>query len=136
MARTRAPPHVDTSGTPAARCAAPEGSTFTATIPLPLAPAEAPSAPEALASDNLPKGLHILGADDNQVNRMVLSAYLGALGVQATIAAGGAEAVTARDGADYDGLMLDISMPGMDGIETLAALRAHEAAKPNLNSVL
>ena len=103
------------------------GSTFTLSLALPLvhskaAPLTAPAVPQTL-----PPGLRVLGADDNEVNRMVLEAYLTALGVTADIKSSGAEALAARSQAPYDGLMLDISMPGMDGMEALAAIRAVEA---------
>jgi CheY-like chemotaxis protein len=64
---------------------------------------------------------------------MVLGAFLDSLGVAHEIAEGGAEAVAAAAKGGYDLLMLDISMPGMDGMEALAAIREGEAkrsAKP------
>ena len=103
------------------------GSTFSLTLRLPVVPTE-PTRLAAVVPEALPPGLRVLAADDNEVNRMVLAAYLSALGVTADIKSSGAEALAARHEAAYDGLLLDISMPGMDGMETLTAIRAVEAA--------
>ncbi len=101
-------------------------------VTLPLALAEAAPAREApppeAAPRPLPAGLRVLAADDNRTNRVVLEALLKRLGVVADIVASGPEAVEAGRAGGYDLLLLDISMPGMDGTETLAALRAEEAA--------
>jgi signal transduction histidine kinase/AmiR/NasT family two-component response regulator len=73
-------------------------------------------------------GLRVLAADDNDTNRMVLKAMLDALGVAATMVESGAQAVAAADDETYDVILLDITMPGMDGCATLAQIRASERA--------
>ncbi|MEM9146931.1 MAG: PAS-domain containing protein [Pseudomonadota bacterium] len=78
------------------------------------------------ASGPLPSGLRVLAADDNRTNRSVMAAMLQRLGVEAVIVASGAEAVVALSTQPFDLLMLDISMPGMDGIATLQAVRVRE----------
>jgi CheY-like chemotaxis protein len=70
-----------------------------------------------------------LVVDDNDVNLMVLNGFLAALGVPADLLSNGAAAVAARPDADYDVLLIDITMPGMDGLATLRAIRAEEAAR-------
>jgi PAS domain S-box-containing protein len=102
------------------------GSSFRVTLPLPLAPVSA--IPDEAAPVAPIGPLRVLAADDNEVNRMVLSAFLRALAVEVDMVESGAEAVAARAAHAYDLLMLDIAMPGMDGIETLHAIRAREAA--------
>ena len=72
-------------------------------------------------------GVRVLAADDNRTNRLVLQAMLHSLGTEATIVETGEAAVEACADTRFDVLLLDISMPGLDGIETLAALRAQEA---------
>jgi signal transduction histidine kinase/CheY-like chemotaxis protein len=86
------------------------------------APAAGAAAVPALA------GLRALAADDNATNRLILEAMLGRLGVAVQMAADGRSAVAAWAPGAADLLLLDISMPGMDGMETLAAIRARERA--------
>jgi len=69
----------------------------------------------------------ILVADDNATNRMVLSALLGQLGFETRFAADGAEAVELWRGEAFDLVLLDISMPVMDGLEALRMMREHAA---------
>jgi PAS domain S-box-containing protein len=109
------------------------GTTVRLKLPLPPAGAMGREAPASVSENDIPPGLRVLAADDNEVNRMVLGAFLDSLGVAHEIAEGGAEAVAAAAKGGYDLLMLDISMPGMDGMEALAAIREGEAkrsAKP------
>ncbi|MDT8342932.1 MAG: ATP-binding protein [Thermohalobaculum sp.] len=110
-----------------------EGSTFRVVLPLPVAAPETapPRAPDLAA--RLPAGLRLLAADDNRVNRMVLMACLAPLGAEVTMVENGADAVAAHaaalaQGSGFDVLLLDISMPGMDGIAVLDAIRRAEAA--------
>jgi CheY-like chemotaxis protein len=105
------------------------GTTVRLKLPLPLAGDVMQAAPPTPSDGDIPQGLRVLAADDNEVNRMVLGAFLDSLGVTHEIAEGGREAVAAAEKGGYDLLMLDISMPGMDGIEALAAIRATEARR-------
>jgi PAS domain S-box-containing protein len=66
--------------------------------------------------------MRVLAAEDNGTNQIILASMLQALGVEAVIVGGGAEAQARFRDEDFDAVLLDISMPGMDGIETLAAL--------------
>ena len=103
---------------PEAADAAPEAATVLPT------PAPRPQTGPGL---RLPPGLRVLAADDNRTNRMVLEAMLRRLGISALMVEDGPEAVATSGTAPFDLLLLDISMPGMDGMETLAAIRAKEA---------
>lgn len=70
--------------------------------------------------------IRVVVTDDSAVMRRLISDALGAaadIEVVAT-AADGADAVAACARLDPDVLTLDLSMPGMDGLEVLAALRA------------
>ena len=114
-------------GTLDMRTAPGAGTTLTLTLPLPRAsglPANRAALPRAV-----PPGLSVVAADDNEINRTVLGALLAALGVEARIAETGEEAIALVEAAAPDLLLLDITMPGKDGVETLRAIRALERAK-------
>lgn len=100
-----------------------KGTVMRLELPLPMAD----TAPDIKAPSlaNLPSvvGLRALVADDNATNRLILKAMLGVLGVQATMAEDGAKAVAQWRPGAFDVLLLDISMPEMDGIAALAAIR-------------
>ncbi|WP_285670775.1 PAS domain-containing hybrid sensor histidine kinase/response regulator [Paralimibaculum aggregatum] len=107
-----------------------EGTRVRVSLPLaPLAEPVPPAPAEAVFEDvGRLKGLRVLAADDNLTNRTVLSGLLTRLHVDSLTVEGGQEALEAAAEGGFDLVMLDISMPGMDGIETLRALRAMEAA--------
>jgi len=102
-------------------------------VTLPLDPAEAggsaPVAEPCRSGTGLPPGLSVLAADDNRTNRLVLEALLHSLGIHAEVVESGQAAVRAVCERRFDLLLLDISMPGLDGIETLATIRAQEQAE-------
>ncbi len=104
------------------------GSTFTVTAPLPLAQ---PESSESLDSARGPTaalaGKRVLVADDNEINRMVLVAFLERLGVCATAVDGGRAAVEAASRGGFDALLLDVVMPDLDGPDALAIIRAEAA---------
>jgi CheY-like chemotaxis protein len=71
----------------------------------------------------MPPDLHVLVAEDHPVNRLLIDKLLQGLGVQATLVPDGGAAVAAvRDGA-YDLVLMDVHMPGMDGLEATHAIR-------------
>ncbi len=83
-------------------------------VPVPMAPTKLPALP----------ALRVLAAEDNATNRIILHGMLKSLGVEAEILDSG-EAVLARwPEAAFDAVLLDIAMPGRDGVETLADLKA------------
>jgi CheY-like chemotaxis protein len=100
------------------------GTRIDVRLPLPM---RAESAEDAAAPDarrnTLPTGLRILAADDNRTNRLVLTKMLEGLGATVTVVESGEAARAAARDARFDVLLLDIAMPGMDGMETLAAIR-------------
>jgi PAS domain S-box-containing protein len=68
--------------------------------------------------------LRILVAEDNAVNRFVLQRVLDSFGCAATYAHDGLEAVEAIGQAVFDVVLMDISMPRMDGLAATRAIRA------------
>ena len=106
-----------------------QGTTITLHLPCPKADS-APEAPPPPPADNTRlDGLHVLVADDNKINLRILSAFLASFGVSAEFAHDGAEACALWEPGRFDILLLDISMPVMDGLSALAELQARAKAQ-------
>lgn len=65
----------------------------------------------------------ILVVEDCQPNQFLAMALLGAAGYRVEAAADGREAVLAVAGGGYDLVLMDLSMPGMDGLTATRLLR-------------
>jgi CheY-like chemotaxis protein/HPt (histidine-containing phosphotransfer) domain-containing protein len=77
-----------------------------------------------------PKGpvrAHVLLVEDEAVNAAVAEGYLEALGCTSTWVTSGAEAVACAAAEHFDLVLMDLSMPGMDGFATTALLRRQES---------
>ena len=102
------------------------GARFVLTLPLPEgAPVVAPAGlPDALPSL---RG-RVLVAEDNPVNAIVTEALLQRTGLAVDIVADGTQAVAQATSTHYDLILMDCQMPGMDGFEATARIRAAERA--------
>lgn len=76
-----------------------------------------------------PTHARLLVVDDLEVNRELLARRVRRLGHEAGFAADGHEALAQLARADWDLVLLDITMPGMDGYETLRRIRADAALR-------
>ncbi len=102
-----------------------QGSTFFFTLKLEASRkthAEPPRAWNALDS------LHVLVVDDNETNRKILRHQLAAWGMEPETAAEGFRALEVleqarRQGRPFDLALLDMQMPGMDGLELAQRIR-------------
>ena len=115
------------------------GSTFTARLPLarlvgqPVS-SEAPTASEAEFED--PGALRILVAEDNAVNRIVLTTILNQVGVNPVVVNDGQEAVDAWRREDWDLILMDIQMPVMDGLSATRIIRQEEAERGSARTAI
>lgn len=74
--------------------------------------------------------MNILVVDDDEMVRYVLTEKLVECGFTATAAEDGRSAVEIFGKSQFDAVLLDLKMPGMDGIETLKELRKHDPDIP------
>jgi PAS domain S-box-containing protein len=95
------------------------GSTFHFCVPLERADdaIELPEPEVAMLEEHIPDGLTVLVAEDNATNQIVVSHALERAGCDIDIANNGKEAVIAAQNRDYHCILMDISMPEMDGLE-------------------
>ena len=71
-------------------------------------------------------GMHVLVAEDNPVNQVVVQAMLAELGATCVIAGNGREALVCAMAEPFDLVLMDMHMPEMDGLEATRELRKAE----------
>jgi signal transduction histidine kinase/BarA-like signal transduction histidine kinase len=99
------------------------GSTATLTVSLPRAePAATVTKTPDVASL---RGWRILLVDDNALNREVATAVLAQNGLVVDAVPSGADALVLFEQHCYEVVLMDIHMPGLNGLETTARLRQH-----------
>jgi len=78
--------------------------------------------------ENAASGLRILLAEDNATNQLVALRMLARMGHRAEAVADGEEALRTLAAGSYDVILMDVMMPGMDGLAATRAIRAADAA--------
>jgi two-component system, sensor histidine kinase len=103
------------------------GTTFTLTVMLASANAtQAEGADEALTAVAIPP-LRLLGVEDNPFGRVVLNTILGELGHQAEFVGRGEVAAERIAQGGFDAVLMDMVLPGIDGVEAIRRIRALHA---------
>lgn len=79
--------------------------------------------PSLLPTDGQPAPCRILVVEDSPLNQMLVTAILAQAGHRADTASNGLEAVMAAQAGGYDLILMDLSMPEMDGLTATRLLR-------------
>jgi signal transduction histidine kinase len=102
-----------------------EGSEFTVTLVLPVAGGQTPTSADVLG----PKAPHlfdgrVLVVEDDQVNQRVITLMLDRLGIRCHVVGDGVTALSVMQQGDWDLVLMDCLLPGMDGFETTRQAKA------------
>jgi len=89
-------------------------------------PVSAPTSELVELSANQANGRHVLVAEDNEVNRRLVRYQLGKLGYEVDFAGDGVAAVEAATTRQYDLILMDCQMPGLNGYDATSEIRRHE----------
>lgn len=104
-----------------------EGSTFVITLPFEIAEESNLLQPEHVDEDVDLNGLHLLLAEDNDLNAEIAQTLLEDEGARVTVVTDGRQAVDLfrdSEAGTFDAILMDIMMPVMDGVTATKELRA------------
>lgn len=75
-----------------------------------------------------PQNIKILVAEDGELNQMVMSHQLNKMGIEAEFVRTGFNVLEKLKVNHYDLILMDVQMPGLNGLQTMEAIRAANAA--------
>lgn len=103
------------------------GSTFRFDILCPSCPGEGAGPPASGHGISAARQLRLLLVEDNRLNQIVALKLLERDGHSVEIAENGLAALAAFSRSDYDAILMDIQMPGLDGLSTAREIRKRES---------
>lgn len=110
-----------------------QGSSFIFTVILGVTDIPVPEQSHTDTQDNVAfqklSGARILLVEDNEINRMVAQELLEKMGIRVDSAEHGAEALGKLELNSYDGILMDVQMPVMDGYQATRRLKDIAALK-------
>lgn len=111
-----------------------KGSTFILVLPVKPAPDQAKAGVDdkGLLFETPDRVMRILTAEDNQLNQEVLMSMVAALGHESSVVPNGFEAVNAIQEQDFDLVLMDINMPGLDGVGATKQIRSLPGRQSNI----
>ena len=113
------------------------GSVFIITIPFEIAE-EAGGKDESCAQNYQINGLHLLLAEDNELNEEIAETLLCDEGAAVTIVHDGKEALDlflSKPAHTFDAILMDMMMPNMDGITATKEIRASSNVRPDAGQI-
>jgi signal transduction histidine kinase/ActR/RegA family two-component response regulator len=107
------------------------GSCFYVDVVFPLVRhARQPEALPTMPSIEVMQPLNILVVEDSASNRLIVRLMLEKLGHTVELVENGEKALAITDWTDFDAILMDIQMPGIDGLEATVRLRQRGVAVP------
>ena len=111
-----------------------DGSEFSCTLTLPVIGLVAQSITENSKGEANTAGMRMLYVEDMLPNQMVMKAMCKPWGVELTIVDSGQKAIDTVGSKAFDLILMDIQMPGMDGIETLQRMKTQHQTLPPVHA--